>query len=117
MTDGKSGGASGPIEFYDRLADTYEAARFASFKNIVDKRHEEAIIARFVRLAPGEKALDVGSGTGRIASLIAGRFPSIIMVEPAKGMLRHLGTSGRLERGRVIRSDASHLPFKDSTFD
>jgi ubiquinone/menaquinone biosynthesis C-methylase UbiE len=71
---------------------------------------------------PPRRALDLGTGTGKAAQLVAGRFPeaevvgvdlSPAMVEQA-GRLLPADLAGRV---RFEVRDASALPFEDAAFD
>lgn len=80
--------------------------------------------ARQVALRSGERALDLGSGTGDMAIAIARRSPpdaQIVGVDFSEGMLavgrekmRRLGLSERIE---LKQGDGQHLDFADGAFD
>lgn len=80
--------------------------------------------ARQVALRSGERALDLGSGTGDMAIAIARRSPpdaQIVGVDFSEGMLavgrekmRRLGLSERIE---MKQGDGQRLDFTDGAFD
>jgi ubiquinone/menaquinone biosynthesis C-methylase UbiE len=66
---------------------------------------------------PVDRALDVGTGTGRGAELLKERFPGsdVVGVDFAKGMLEE---ARRLVPGvSFTEGDAANLPFGDESFD
>lgn len=68
------------------------------------------------------RALDVGSGTGKAARLVAERFPTaeVVGVDLAPAMVeeaRRLLPAGLAERVAFAEADASALPFADGDFD
>jgi SAM-dependent methyltransferase len=76
-------------------------------------------LIRFAGLRDRDLVLDVGSGTGALASAIVAARPSsqIVGIDPAAGFVafaqaRHLGIRAHFEVG-----DARHLRFSDRLFD
>ena len=68
---------------------------------------------------PGERVLDIGTGTGWAARLVAWRGAGVTGVDIAPGMLDAAETlSARCEpRPDFQRADACALPFADGSFD
>jgi SAM-dependent methyltransferase len=71
--------------------------------------------------APG-RALDVGTGTGKAARLVAERFPAaeVVGVDLAPAMVeqaRRLLPAGLAGRVAFAEADAAALPFADGDFD
>jgi ubiquinone/menaquinone biosynthesis C-methylase UbiE len=71
---------------------------------------------------PPQRALDLGTGTGKAARVVARRFPEVevvgvdlspAMVEQAKGLL----PDELAPRVRFEVADANELPFEDGSFD
>jgi SAM-dependent methyltransferase len=100
---------------FERLAPMWESMRAAeAFAPL------EAALAS-LRRRP-ERVLDLGTGTGRAARLVAERFPEaeVIGVDLAQAMVDEAARvlpaelSGRV---RFERGDASELPFPDGHFD
>jgi ubiquinone/menaquinone biosynthesis C-methylase UbiE len=72
--------------------------------------------------SPPARVLDVGTGTGKAAGLVAGRFPSaeIVGVDLSPAMVaeaRRLARSALAGRIRFEVGDASALPVADAEFD
>jgi ubiquinone/menaquinone biosynthesis C-methylase UbiE len=66
---------------------------------------------------PVERALDVGTGTGGGARVLAERFPQaeVVGVDVSSGMLEE---ARRLSSGvSFVEGDAANLPFEDDSFD
>ncbi|HEU4449645.1 MAG TPA: class I SAM-dependent methyltransferase [Gaiellaceae bacterium] len=71
---------------------------------------------------PPRRVLDVGTGTGKAAALVAERFPEaeVVGVDLAPGMVaeaRRVVPAGTAERVRFEVADAAALPFEDAAFD
>ena len=80
----------------------------------------EAALARALARGPLGETLDIGTGTGRMAELFAGRASRIValdrnveMLRVARARLQHLPT-GTVE---LAQGDFSALPFADAAFD
>jgi ubiquinone/menaquinone biosynthesis C-methylase UbiE len=95
---------------YDSVADTYEQTAVAWFEPMA----RDLIAA--VQLSPGERVLDVGTGTGltaNLASIALGRAGCVIGIDPSMGMLR-------IARQRSLLAVAAMtpgLPFPPGCFD
>ena len=106
----------GPIRLqFDRLAPVWDSMRrpdsLASFERALAQ----------IDVAP-RRALDLGTGTGAGAFLIARRFPEaeVVGVDLAPGMLaeaRRLTPPELAGRVRFEQADASQLPYDDGAFD
>jgi SAM-dependent methyltransferase len=96
------------IQYYDRLAPTYDAERFGnSYGKFLDAQ-ERATLAR---LLPDEAAsvLDLGCGTGRLTDFAThGCDASIASVKLAAQ--RHMQKT-------FVGGDAASLPFRSGSFD
>ncbi|HUS13941.1 MAG TPA: ubiquinone/menaquinone biosynthesis methyltransferase [Chloroflexia bacterium] len=82
------------------------------------------LTVRAARPRAGGRALDMGTGTGRIAQTLAQRGASVWALDlTAEMMLRgratleEAGDSNTLRRLRFIQGDALTLPFADASFD
>jgi SAM-dependent methyltransferase len=96
------------IQYYDRLAPTYDAERFGnSYGKFLDAQ-ERATLACLLPMAAGS-TLDLGCGTGRLTGFAThGCDASIASVEFASR--RHL-------KKTFVGADAVALPFPSESFD
>ena len=98
----------------------YEAlAQVLSFGQ--NGRWQREAVGRIAPAAPG-LVLDVATGTGRIARLLAERTGAeVIGVDLTEAMLRqgldNLDRAGRAGRIRLVAGQAERLPFADAAFD
>ena len=67
------------------------------------------------RLCPSGAALDVGCGTGALASLLSARGYQVVGVDPSAGMLDVMRS--RAPAVQAIQAPGSSLPFEDDQFD
>ena len=100
---------------FDRIAPVWDEMRspeaFASLEAALDS----------LDTAPG-RVLDLGTGTGRAAFLLARRYPEaeVLGVDLAPAMLaeaRKLMPPELASRVRFEVADAEHLPYPDESFD
>ncbi len=66
-----------------------------------------------VGLKPGERVVDLATGTGDLAELACARGAQAIGVDFAGGMLR--AARGRRPHGLFVQADACQLPFGDAS--
>jgi demethylmenaquinone methyltransferase/2-methoxy-6-polyprenyl-1,4-benzoquinol methylase len=100
---------------FDRIADRYDLLnRVLSFGQ--DRGWRRRAIA-LAALAPADRGLDVGAGTGDLALSLATSAPSgrVVAVDIAERMLTRSRTRAEVALGLVVGS-AEALPFADSTF-
>jgi demethylmenaquinone methyltransferase / 2-methoxy-6-polyprenyl-1,4-benzoquinol methylase len=74
---------------------------------------------RIARVQPGERVLDVATGSGDLARSLSERGADVWMTDVNHRMLS-IGRDRMLDAGRMlpaVQSDAEHLPFADRTFD
>lgn len=87
-----------------------------------DSRWRELAVSK-CNLGPGDLALDVATGTGEMARLLARRYGDsrVVGVDFCADMLARartkLATSAGGERIHLVRGDALRLPFPDCEFD
>ena len=100
---------------FDRIAPVWDNMRYPdSFAPL------EAALGS-IETSPG-RALDVGTGTGAAAFIIAERWPEaeVVGVDLAAGMLAEARRKTSPELARLVRfeqADAERLPFADASFD
>jgi SAM-dependent methyltransferase len=99
---------------FNRAAPVWDQFRYPdSFKPL------EAALAE---VSPPRRALDIGTGTGSAAFLVAGRFPNaeVVGVDLAAEMLAEAKRKTPPEladRVRFDQGDAERLPYPDESFD
>jgi ubiquinone/menaquinone biosynthesis C-methylase UbiE len=99
---------------FDAIAGSWDTMR--------DPTHLAPFEAALVAVVPAPpKALDLGTGTGQGAFMIARRFPEtqVTGLDLAEGMLaeaRRKTPADLADRVRFERGDASALPFTDGSF-
>ena len=79
----------------------------------------KAFAVSVARIRPGERVLDVASGSGDLARAIAARGAEVWMSDINGPMLAR-GRDRMLDAGRMVpavRCDAERLPFADAQFD
>jgi SAM-dependent methyltransferase len=95
---------------FDRLAPTWEG-------RISDERLAPMRVALDALIAPPASVLDLGTGTGRVARVVAELWPDakVVGVDLSAGMIDEARRIG----GRVHYdvADASALPYDDGAFD
>ncbi|HVM44856.1 MAG TPA: class I SAM-dependent methyltransferase [Candidatus Thermoplasmatota archaeon] len=94
--------------YFDAVADKWDEMRAEFFSEAV---RERAIAA--VGVAPGTRALDVGAGSGFVASALLAAGAQVDAVDASPEMvelLRRRGVAARV-------ADAERLPFENGTFD
>jgi arsenite methyltransferase len=75
-----------------------------------------------IELRPGERLLDVGSGTGSSALLAAREFGCLVAgldygADAVRGARRAADTAGLCDRVSFVAGEAGALPFADGEFD
>lgn len=75
--------------------------------------------AAFAGVKDGERLLDVGTGTGAVASTLEAMLPAseIVGVDPSAGFIGQAARSARSGRVRFEVGDAQALRFGDASFD
>ena len=77
------------------------------------------VLVEWAGVRAEETILDVGSGTGALASTIGQSLPSIrvIGLDPSSAYVRHARQQNRLPAVRFLVGTAQALPFRDRSFD
>ena len=86
-----------------------------------DPRWRRALVVA-VAPQPGQRVLDVATGTGMVAFALARRGATVVGLDQSEAMLagarRHLEELPHLaDRVRFVHGEAEHLPFADGEFD
>ena len=80
-----------------------------------DPRWRRALVAA-IDPRPGQRILDVATGTGLVADLLADRGASVVGLDQSEQMLER--ARARLgDRVELVRGEAERLPFPDGAFD
>lgn len=96
---------------YDELAAAYDAARTLPPDAIGAWRET---LAAWLPPPSGLPLLDLGAGTGRFASALAGWFGMrVVAVEPSAGMREQALRAGPHPAVAVVGGEASRLPLRD----
>jgi ubiquinone/menaquinone biosynthesis C-methylase UbiE len=105
-------------EVMDTEADALE------YETIDNTAVNAELVAHALRIAPpAGEAIDIGSGPGHVAVLLARRAPGlrVLAVDLAESMLRraraHVRESGLVGRVLVVRADAKETGFASAAFD
>jgi ubiquinone/menaquinone biosynthesis C-methylase UbiE len=108
-------------ELYSRRARSYDLLHHVQTL-WADSKHRRAVSSSAGLTAAGS-SLDIGCGTALAAIEVARRHPSVLVValDYSAGMLavakQNLVRAGLVERVRLVRGDATALPFSDGAFD
>ena len=118
---------------YQRVPEAEKSARVGEVFNRVAERYDlmndlmsfglhrlwKAFAVSVARIRPGERVLDVASGSGDLARAFAARGAEVWMSDINGPMLAR-GRDRMLDAGRMppaVQCDAERLPFRDATFD
>ena len=112
---------AGSGEMFDRIARRYDLLNRVISLGIDQSWRRRAVDA--LKLRPGARVLDLATGTGDLALLIARRHPEVTVVgiDPSTGMLaegvRKVATAGLDGRVALIAGDAQALDVEDASID
>jgi SAM-dependent methyltransferase len=76
-------------------------------------------LVAFAGVRDGERVLDVGTGTGSLASALeqAGPKIQVVGIDPSEGFIRYAQKNARSSRASFELGDAQALKFPDASFD
>jgi ubiquinone/menaquinone biosynthesis C-methylase UbiE len=101
-----------------------ERVDFSSNAPIYDWRHGAILapevaraLAALAALESGSRVLDIGAGTGRVATALASVGCHVVALEPAVKMLGELRRKGAGQAVRVVAGEGARLPFPRGCFD
>ena len=101
---------------FEQLAKRYDAWYDKPVGAWADRYETEAVM-RLLDIREGERVLDLGAGTGRHAAALARRGTEVIAVDASEEMLRVAEARTGGTSVRLVRADATALPFADGEFD
>jgi len=118
---------------YEKVAEGEKADRVGQVFDSVAQRYDlmndlmslglhrswKRFAIRIARVQPGERVLDVATGSGDLARALSERGADVWMSDVNHRMLS-IGRDRMLDAGRMlpaVQSDAERLPFADRTFD
>jgi ubiquinone/menaquinone biosynthesis C-methylase UbiE len=98
------------LYFYNRFAGLYDLTEFF-------RKGTRAAMLRVSGCKPGDRMLDVCTGTGELAITFARAGVRSVAVDLARGMLKIGRRKTNLEHLHFLETDATKLPFPDRAFD
>jgi demethylmenaquinone methyltransferase / 2-methoxy-6-polyprenyl-1,4-benzoquinol methylase len=118
---------------YQQVPEAEKAARVGGVFSRVAERYDlmndlmsfglhrlwKAFTVSIARIHPGERVLDVASGSGDLAHAFAARGADVWMSDINRAMLAR-GRDRMLDAGQLapaVQCDAEHLPFRSAMFD
>jgi demethylmenaquinone methyltransferase/2-methoxy-6-polyprenyl-1,4-benzoquinol methylase len=110
--------AAGVRRMFDRVAPRYDLAN--TVLSLGRDRHWRQAAARAVELEPGESAVDVACGTGRLAAELAREQPAatVLGLDFSSQMVRRARAAlGGGQRLGFTVGDAMRLPLRDASVD
>lgn len=96
--------------YYDEFSEGYEDRRHDGYHRVLDDMQAN-LVRRYTR--PGQRALEVGCGTGLLMQRLRTDFEVLEGVDISEGMLEHAAARGL----SVQQATAESLPFDDESFD
>ena len=115
VPEGQKSGRVG--EVFDSVAPRYDLMN--DLMSLGLHRAWKRFAIRIARVQPGERVLDVATGSGDLARALSERGADVWMTDVNHRMLS-IGRDRMLDAGRLlpaVQSDAERLPFADRTFD
>jgi len=112
--------ADGSGAMFDAIAERYDLLNRVLSLGL-DRGWRTAMV-RAMQLAPGDRVMDLATGTGDVAVTIAVAHPDVVVtgVDPSAGMLAvgrdKLTRTGLADRVTLVQGDAQALPFDDDHF-
>src|ERR1035437_4894477 len=107
------------LELFSGLPSRYDALS-AALSFWQDPRWRRALVSA-VEPAPGDRVLDVATGTGMVAAELLSRCDcSVVGIDQSAAMLaaaRQRFATGAQRRAELVEGEAGALPFTDGSFD
>jgi len=104
-------------QVFDRVVERYDLMN--DLMSLGLHRAWKAVTVALARIRPGERVLDVASGSGDLARAFAERRAEVWMSD-VNGRMLALGRNRMLDAGCIapaVQCDAERLPFRESSFD
>ncbi len=101
--------------FFDRRASDWEKMNYPPHV----RKRLEALVKEF-EVRPGERVLDVGTGTGVLIPYLCGEVEAsgqILAVDLSFQMLRQANRKPRRDTDIIVQADVHFLPFANETVD
>ncbi len=101
--------------FWDRMAKRYD--RHTGWMAVM---YDEMVRRILQELGPGDRVLDIGTGTGKIPLRICHAVPHVEAVDASREMISVARDNARLRSARNVTfavHNSYNLPFRDETFD
>ena len=98
------------LHYYNRFANVYDLGEFMRLRT----RRKAFLLSGW---RPGERVLDLCTGTGGLALTFAAQGADVIGVDLARGMLRRASIKGNGSTINWLEMDATRLAFPDAAFD
>lgn len=100
-----------------------ERVDFSANAAIYDRRHGASVsdegldrLWRAAGMSAGDRVLDIGAGTGRVAIPLATQRCRVVALEPASGMVEQLRRKDGDGRVQPLVAEGSALPFPPGSF-
>lgn len=104
------------MAWFDAFAKEYDEWYKSSLGERVD-RIEKALVDEMAQPQKGERALDLGTGTGNFAVWLANKGLSVTGYDVSKEMLQEAKQKENAHYVCWMQGDAHHLPFPEASFD
>ncbi len=100
------------VDFFDRIAPVYDSWAGGQHRRVA------ARLADLAAPREGEHVLDVGTGTGLVANLVAPRVaPGVVIGIDLSEQMLAIARSRRAKNVQFVAMAAEHLIFRPATFD
>lgn len=96
--------------YYNRFAHLYDLGEFIR----LGTRHKAIMLSGW---RPGDKVLDLCTGTGGLALSFAAQGAQVVGTDIARGMLKRASAKGMRLGATWLEMDATHLAIADHAFD
>ena len=98
---------------WEKAAEAYATGEHKSGRDL-------QLVVEFAAPAGTERVLDIGTGAGHTALILAPRVSSVVLTDPVPAMLataRRLVEEAEVRNAEFVEAVAERLPFPDASFD